>query len=449
MILTQCAACAAPLGLAKGKKCGRCATRYCGPECQKQHWEEGGHDQLCKPMKKAGGAEQYNANKKYAEAVAAAVEKCTDDTKGQACFICTQALHWKTKEGLVRGCACRGTAGFAHVSCLAEQVKILVADAQERNLDDNKWTRWHTCSLCEQEYHGIVRCALGWACWKTYVGRAETDWCRLDAITMLGNGLSYAGRSEEALSVRESELSTLRRLGANEEAILVVQSNLANTYHKLGRKESLNMYRDVYSGWLKLSGEEHRSALIAASNYALSLLELHRFEEPRSLMRRTIPVARRVLGESNESTLKMRKIYAGGLYSDPGATLDELHESARTFEELAPTARRVFGGGHPFTEGIEGDLRTVRAALGAHEIRATLPVPRFKVGARVECSVKESFLEGTVVRHHYRESDWAPDVFAPYQVKLDGQSPGLIYARWDEDDCIRAAGADSDAETIK
>ena len=53
------------------------------------------------------------------------------DTKGQTCYICTQALHWKTKEGLVRGCACRGTAGFAHVSCLAEQATILVADAEE------------------------------------------------------------------------------------------------------------------------------------------------------------------------------------------------------------------------------------------------------------------------------------------------------------------------------
>ena len=31
-----------------------------------------------------------------------------------------------------------------------------------------------TCSLCEQEYHGDVQCALGWACWKTYVGRSET-----------------------------------------------------------------------------------------------------------------------------------------------------------------------------------------------------------------------------------------------------------------------------------
>ena len=135
MILTKCAVCATELGLSLGKKCGRCSTRYCGAECQVQHWKEGGHDTLCKPIKKAGGAEQYNANKKYAEAVAVAAEKCADDTKGQTCYICTQALHWKTKEGLVRGCACRGTAGFAHVSCLAEQAKILVAEAEENNLD--------------------------------------------------------------------------------------------------------------------------------------------------------------------------------------------------------------------------------------------------------------------------------------------------------------------------
>ena len=62
MILTQCAVCATDLGLTLGKKCGRCSTRYCGPECQKQHWEGGGHDKLCKKIKKAGGAEQYKAN---------------------------------------------------------------------------------------------------------------------------------------------------------------------------------------------------------------------------------------------------------------------------------------------------------------------------------------------------------------------------------------------------
>ena len=59
------------------------------------------------------------------------------------------------------------------MSCLAEQAKILFAEAEENNLDlkvlNARWNRWHTCSLCEQMYHGVVRCALGWACWKTYV----------------------------------------------------------------------------------------------------------------------------------------------------------------------------------------------------------------------------------------------------------------------------------------
>ena len=147
-----------------GKKCGRCSTRYCGAECQKQHWEESGHDKLCKKIKKAGGAEQYNANKRYTEAVAVAVEKCADDTKGQTCYICTQALHWKTKEGLVRMCSCRGTSGFAHVSCLAEQAKILFAEAEENNLDwgakNPRFRRWDTCNECKQYYHGVVKLSL-------------------------------------------------------------------------------------------------------------------------------------------------------------------------------------------------------------------------------------------------------------------------------------------------
>ena len=82
----------------------------------------------------AAGPEVIYAEKKYKEALPVAAEACAEDTKGQTCYICTEALHWKTKEGLVRMCACRGTAGFAHVSCLAEQAKILFAEAEENNL---------------------------------------------------------------------------------------------------------------------------------------------------------------------------------------------------------------------------------------------------------------------------------------------------------------------------
>ena len=128
----------------------------------------------------------------------------------------------------MRMCACRGTAGFAHVSCLAEQAKILVAEAEENNLGWDvlhaRFRRWHTCSLCEQRYHGVVWCALSWACWKTYVGRPATDQVRGMAMTQLGNGLSAADHHEDALIVREAELSMRGRHGVSGHNLLAVQT---------------------------------------------------------------------------------------------------------------------------------------------------------------------------------------------------------------------------------
>ena len=355
MFLTKCAACAIELGTG-GKECGRCQTRYCGAACQVQHWEEGGHDQLCKSIKRAGGAEQFYANTKYTEAVAVAAEACADDTEGQTCYIC---LEDDSEEGLVRGCSCRGAAGVAHVSCLARQAQV----AAERTFD-----RWHTCGLCEQTYHGVVRCALGWACWKTYVGRPETDAARQMAMTQLSNGLFYARHYEDALTVYEAELAMDRRLGADEDRMLTAQGNLASSYYHLGQlDEALRRRRDVYSGRLKLSGEEHEDTLRSACNYANSLDSLKRSGEAKSLFRKTIPVARRVLGESNELTLLMRLSYADTLHEDPGAWLDELREAVTTLEDTASTARRVLGGAHPLTKAIGKSLRGARAELRAYE----------------------------------------------------------------------------------
>ena len=373
MICTSCPACAAPLPHTNAKQCSRCKTRYCGPECQKQHWEEGGHDKLCRKIRTGGGAEQYYANNKYAEAVAVAVEKCAEDTKGQTCYICTEAVHRHTKEGLVRGCACRGTSGVAHVSCLVEQAKILIAEAEENNLGikyDARWRRWDTCSLCEQQYHGVVRCALGWACWKTYLGRAEADQARFMAMTELGNGLLAAKQFAAALPVKEAELSMMRRLGASHHNILIAQGNLANTYAGLGRwDESLGVRRDIYCGFVRVLGEEDRETLLEAHNFALSLVNdrVRKFGEAKSLLRKTIPAARRVLGDSSDLTLTMRKIYGQSLYLDDSSTPDDLREAVTTLEDTERIARRVLGGAHPITAGMGNALRNARAALRARE----------------------------------------------------------------------------------
>ena len=68
MILTTCAACAAPLAH-NAPRCVRCKLRYCNATCQHEHWRRG-HKQICKKIHRGGNAEQYNADKKYKEAVA-------------------------------------------------------------------------------------------------------------------------------------------------------------------------------------------------------------------------------------------------------------------------------------------------------------------------------------------------------------------------------------------
>ena len=200
------------------------------------------------------------------------------------------------------------------------------------------------------------------------MGRPETDGPRRFAMNQLGNGLSQAELHADALSVQEAELSMLRRLGADEEIILPVQSNLAVTYYVLERDEqALGMRRDVYFGSVRLFGDESKATFVAVENYALSLLTVRRVEEAKRLLRKTMPVARRVLGENDIITLKLRWGHAQSLYRNDGATLDDLREAVSTLEDVVRIARRVLGGQHPLLAQIEPSLQDARAVLRARE----------------------------------------------------------------------------------
>ena len=197
---------------------------------------------------------------------------------------------------------------------------------------------------------------------------------QVSAMRHLGNGLFEAKHHEDALSVEEAELSALRRFGAPEDSILVAQGNLANNYPSLGRlDEALSMSRDVYYGRLKVNGEEPRLTIVAANNYAVLLKNVDRFEEASSVLRKTLPVSRRVLGKGDRLILKMRWVYAEALRKAPSATLDDLREAVKTLEDTARIARRVLGGAHPTTVGVEAELQYSRAALRERETPSTSP----------------------------------------------------------------------------
>ena len=96
-------------------------------------------------------------------------------------------------------------------------------------------------------------------------------------------------------------------------------------------------------------------------------MNLERFGEAKSLLRKMIPVARRVFGESRETTIRLRWNYAESLANADGATLGDLREAVTTLAEIERTARRVFGGAHPRTVELERDLQGTRAVLRENE----------------------------------------------------------------------------------
>ena len=84
-----------------------------------------------------------------------------------------------------------------------------------------------------------------------------------------------------------------------------------------------------------------------------------------------MPVARRVLGDGDETTLRIRSNYAAALAHASGATLDDAREAVATLEDATRIARRVLGGAHPLTTEIENGLGLLRGALCALDTPST------------------------------------------------------------------------------
>jgi len=252
---------------------------------------------------------------------------------------------------------------------MAEQAKILVAEAEEDNWDDDRfmprWRRWDTCSLCEQDYHGFVLCALGWACWKTYVGRPEVDPLLRLAMTQLGNGLADAQRHAEALSVQEADVSTRQRLNDSAQNILSVQDNLATSLSLCGQPErSLSMFRDIYARRSALLGKNDEATLLTAGNLASTLLDdLEQFDEAKAFLEDRIPEAIRALGKNNGYTFRLQRMYAQCLFLNDGASRSDLTEAISKLEDLDRRQTRIYGAAHPQTCATRRCLEAARKQL--------------------------------------------------------------------------------------
>ena len=241
--------------------------------------------------------------------------------KALVCVIC-RVRH---DEPLVRcGCGCKAKAALFHVSCLVTRAQVAIHEgtavqkskrkhSKERKAGESvpeRWARWYSCKVCDQEYSGPLRCALAWACWRTYLGRRAEDPLRVSALSLLGTGLYQTARELKGVC-------------------------------------------------------EKVHGIPAAQNLAISLINAREFAEAKTLLREAVPAARKAHGQDAEPTLQLTDLRALALTSDPAATQLDLRESIAILEEASRLARSSpsLGTRHPITGQLVHNISRTRAAI--------------------------------------------------------------------------------------
>ena len=93
-------------------------------------------------------------------------------TPTASCYIC---LENGTENGtLLRNCACRGDAGWVHVTCLAKYAASKVVDARKKDPKCPVLKYWNTCLLCKTNFMQNMGLAMASACVQQYDHLQET-----------------------------------------------------------------------------------------------------------------------------------------------------------------------------------------------------------------------------------------------------------------------------------
>ena len=338
--VTYCHACANPCRNQSG--CARCRMPYCSRACQKEEWKMM-HKQICPFV--AG------ADRRAAEAAAAAEAACKGDVvRGATCYICLG-----NGPGLVRGCACRGDAGYAHVACLIRA---------EAELGPESRDGLGQCPTCRQYYHGAVRLAVAWGEWRA-VARCNNKRF-FDALRELGMALHECDQHEDALVLIRCRLKYIkagwpqlegRELSESQVAFAGEQANLANILGSLGKQdEACGILRECFSLSKRAKGVEAPDTISVAVNLANNLKVTRHFQEARKLLEEMLPLSRKVMGSLDTSTINLAVLLGDVLQAceiqpdgNMQLSLDTARAVAKLYDEAYASSRRLFGDGHPET----------------------------------------------------------------------------------------------------
>ena len=333
--LRSCASCAEQTD---GRLCcARCHTLYCSRACQKAHWSLGGHKKACVGLARA----HRDTDPEVQSRALARVVHMSGGAPGDArCLFCLDGGD--AEDPLMRGCACRGTFGWSHATCLVKMAEA----AQEPPPPSPPFVAWAFCSNCKQRFTGLVQLRLAIVLWAKHARAVETDVNRIMAASAYASALADAWEHAEAARLHRNILDVqTQTLGPEHSNTLTCASDLAGALSRLGEcAEAVVLLRTTLAARTRTLGPDDRNTLTTEGHLAVALMQLRKYAEAEALGRETLEKRRRVLGRDHFDTLAT----SGNL----ATSLSEQGKHAEALEidrEVLVSRTRLLGAEHERT----------------------------------------------------------------------------------------------------
>ena len=287
-----------------------------------------------------------------------------------SCYICLeQSEDSNNNQPLLRNCACRGDAGWAHIACLAKFAASKVKELQQKK-DQSVSTAaefWSDCTLCKTPHQQNMAVAMAEAFVKQYEHLPDNNPIRNCSLTSLASSRCVAGDLDGAWELHDRLQGMCALLASTGVEVRDVRWQEANLSRLMAR---IYFEKQQFSNAL-ISLERQQELCVAV--YGPNSPEVQLVQNAKDKVIKTIqseeerdrghqkgdPVAKLVVARQNFK--KRREVMTDpilkmGCYADLIAALDDngnYEEVMEQWDNLLAESRQSLGPDHPKTQFYE------------------------------------------------------------------------------------------------
>jgi tetratricopeptide (TPR) repeat protein len=311
---------------------------------------------------------------KRSASIAGLPDRVDDDAP--CCWICFEEGGGPDASGkpLIRNCSCRGTSGFAHLSCAVTFAENKCKDAYE--FEEYLADYFTVCFNCEQDYQGEVKYAMA----KAEVEFIEREYKNnhmlcLEAMVyrmIVLNENNYAHDRPEREVICSKMLSVIEEVDKDPSlqhddlthSMARGHNAIADFHREFGSKENLEKAKEHYGRAKDLYEAIREEVFVMAMEREIRMVvanlngnevKLDTTEEIIFLRKTYIDYIERY-GENDLDTIEAGIELAIALYN-----ADHTIEAERFLTKLEQTSRRVHGHSHNITKKTLAELQEIKA----------------------------------------------------------------------------------------